>query len=276
MLGLIAIVASLYVLALTGLYISQRRFIYPAPQGATVKPPPGFRAIDLVTADGFTLRAAYRPASGAMPTILFFHGNGDSVAGAATATQGFVERGYGVLLPEYRGYAGNPGSPEEQGLYRDGDAAFDWLTVHGVAAAQIVVIGNSLGSGVATEMAVRHRLRALVLVSGFASMAKVVAEHLPFVPAELLVRDRYDNAAKIGGLSCPVLLLHGTADRVVPVTNGATLKLARPASTLELVPGAGHELAYRPDAQRRIIAWLSALAASPGMEHSPAPPISGS
>ena len=90
-----------------------------------------------------------------MPVILFFHGNGDSVAGSAVAVQHVSPRpGYGAVLPEYRGYAGLPGTPNEQGLYRDARAARRWMTAQGITPARTIIIGYSLGSGVATQSAV--------------------------------------------------------------------------------------------------------------------------
>ena len=245
----------LYVLALGGLFLFQRALFYPAPRSIPAVAA-GFEDIRLKTDDGLVLRAFYRPAAPGLRTLVFFHGNGSSLSGSVYATRLLAARGYGLLLPEYRGYGGNPGSPSEQGLYRDGEAALAWLSARGVRSDELVIIGNSMGSGVATEIAARHKVGGLALVSGFASLVRVAGEHFPFLPTSLLVRDRYDNVGKLGAITCPILLLHGTADRTVPVGNATALARAQPAAQLELVPGADHDLIGHDLAQAKMLAWL--------------------
>lgn len=113
---------------------------------------------------------------------MFFHGNGDSLAGAGTATKLLETRGYGLLLVEYRGYGGNPGKPSESGLYLDGRAAMAWLATQQTGPERIVLIGNSLGSGTAVQLAREGPVAALILISGFTSLADVVSDHYPWVP----------------------------------------------------------------------------------------------
>lgn len=248
--------ALLFYLALLGtLFWFQRDFFYPAPKEIPARPA-GYEDVRIATADGLTLRAFYSAARPGLPTLVFFHGNGSDIAGSDHATRALAAQGYGVLLPEYRGYGGNPGSPDEPGLYRDGEAALRWLAEKGVAQGRVVAIGNSLGSGIATEIAARHHLAGLVLISGFASLDRVVRAHYPFVPARLLVRDRYDNLAKLPAVTCPILLLHGTVDTVVPADNSRALAKMGPAARLQLIPGVGHELAFLDIAQFRLLQWL--------------------
>ncbi|MGL5838347.1 MAG: alpha/beta hydrolase [Sphingorhabdus sp.] len=256
-LGQVALAALVFLVAVTALlYFGQRFLIYPAPQERLASAPPGYRFVETKTADGFKLRAAYRPAVQGKPTLLFFHGNGDSIAGAGVATQMLTDAGYGALLVEYRGYGGNPGSPSEQGLYKDGEAAIAWLKWQGIGTDQLVIIGNSIGSGPATEMALRHSPAALILISGFASLPFVVSDLYPFIPATLLVRDRYENEAKLGRIKSPILILQGDADALVRPVNAERLARAAPKAKLIMVPGAGHELAYGPAAQAPMLDWM--------------------
>jgi uncharacterized protein len=241
------------------LYFGQRSFIYPAPQQKLANPPPAFRFVETETSDGLKLRAAYRAASEGKPTLLFFHGNGDSLEGANAATRMLSDAGYGALLVEYRGYAGNPGKPSEPGFYLDGEAAIAWLKGQGISPKDIIIMGNSIGSGTATEMAVRHRPKALVLVSGFASLPFVVSDIYPFLPANWLLKDRFDNSAKLGRVESPVLLVHGDRDTLVTPINAQRLKEANAKATLIMVPGKGHELAYLPEGQLPILEWLAKL-----------------
>ncbi len=252
-------IAALYIGLLITLFFAQRWMLFPMPRDATAAPPAGFSAIRLDTEDGLHLASAYRAASATLPIILFLHGNGDSLAGAEIATRGLVAAGYGVLLVEYRGYGGNPDSPSEQGLYRDGRAALAWLEQHGIASRRIVLMGNSLGSGVATELATQKPVAGLVLVSGYTSMADVAAPLYPWLPVRMLLRDRFENRAKIPQVRAPILLLHGTADRLIPARHSMALAAAGGRATLGLVPGAGHDLVYMPKAQAMIINWLASL-----------------
>lgn len=241
------------------LYFGQRFLFYPAPQERLVAPPAGFQFVETTTSDDLKLRAAFRPAVKGKPTLLFFHGNGDSVSGADVATRVLTDAGYGALLVEYRGYGGNPGSPSEQGFYRDGEAAIVWLNAQGIAPKDTVFVGNSIGSGPATEMALRHNPAGLVLISGFASLPFVVSDLYPIIPAALLVRDRYSNETKVRRIKAPILILHGDADALVRPANAERVNKAAKNASLVLVPGKGHELAYLPEGQQPILDWLATL-----------------
>ncbi|PZQ20544.1 MAG: alpha/beta hydrolase [Sphingopyxis macrogoltabida] len=242
----------------TILYTQQRRLIFPAPATYPQSAPAGFRLVHTQTADGLRLSAFYRPADAGKKTLLFFHGNGDNLLGAMEATRGPAAAGHGLLLVEYRGYGGNPGSPSEAGFYRDGDAAMRWLAAAGVAPEDRVIVGNSIGSGPATEAALRHDVAALILVSGLADLPSVVRSRIPPIPA-FLVRDRFDNAAKLPRVAAPVFLMHGDADTLVQADNLGRLRAARPDATVALVAGVGHELAYTADAQRLLTRWIDSL-----------------
>jgi pimeloyl-ACP methyl ester carboxylesterase len=261
-LGVMAVASALYIGLIAWLYWNQRRFIYPAPAGDNIawKPEAGSHTVQIRTIDHLDVRAIYRPARSGRPTILFFHGNGDSLAGSEEATRLFAAQGYGLLLPEYRGYGGNPGSPSEAGLYRDGAAALEWLATQGITAGHTIVIGHSLGSGIASELAATHPVGALVVISGFTSLPEAVQAQLPFVPAGWLVRDRYENRRKILRVACPILILHGSSDTVISPDHASSLAGVRPGTRLEIVPGGGHELVYTADAQARVAAWLGRIA----------------
>ncbi|MDO9363811.1 MAG: alpha/beta hydrolase [Sphingopyxis sp.] len=253
--------AALLVFALvatTLLYTQQRRILFPAPSHYPHDAPAGFRLVHTQTEDGLRLSAFYRPAPPGLKTILFFHGNGDNMLGAIEATRGPAAAGHGLMLVEYRGYAGNPGSPSEVGLYRDGDAAMRWLTDAGADSRNIVVVGNSIGSGPATEIALRHDVAALILVSGLADLPSVVKSRMSFVP-RWMVRDRFDNVSKLGGVKAPVYLMHGDADTLVKADNLARLAAAQRDATVARIAGVGHELVYTAAAQALLTQWIDAL-----------------
>jgi hypothetical protein len=258
--GLLGTAVVLYLTLAGLLFVKQRSMLYPgAHRVADHHAFQGFDEATLRTDDGLDLRAIHAPARDGKPTLVFFHGNGDSLDGAVAATGRLSEAGYGLLLPEYRGYGGNPGSPTEAGLYADGEAALQWLRDQGVPTDRTMLVGNSLGSGVATELATRHRVAGLVLISAFTTMADVASAHVRFVPVRLLLRDRYENAAKMPELRTRVLVLHGATDRLVPVSHGAELAQAAKEATFIAVPGVGHELAYLPASQAAILRWLDSV-----------------
>ncbi len=240
------------------LYSYQRELIYLVPDlDRTV--PEGFVPVTYRTSDGLDLAAGYRPALAGQPTLLFFHGNGVDWQTTYHTTELLAAYGYGVLAAEYRGYGGNPGVPDERGLYRDGNAAFDWLLAQGVAADEIVLVGNSLGSGVATELAQHRDVRALMLVSAFKSMSATAANAYPGVPVDWLLQDRFDNIAKIGAVSAPVLVVHGVEDRLIPLPHARELAAARPGAQLVALPGLGHNMSGEPQAQLPQLLFLQGL-----------------
>ncbi|XUU61489.1 alpha/beta hydrolase [Erythrobacter sp. HA6-11] len=240
------------------LWAMQDRFIYPAPQ-YSVDPAPGFDVITLKTEDGLSLRAFSRQGGAGRPTIVYFHGNGGTLQGATYATRSLAAAGYGLLLVEYRGYGGNPGEPSEQGFYRDGRAAMTWLAQQGIAPADTIIVGNSIGGGTAVQMASEFGPRALMLTAPFLSLPDVAQDALPFVPAHWLMRDRFDNASKIDALEIPIFIMHGTADDVVPFEHGKALSTLSPTASFIAVEGAGHALSFSDDGQRVQLEWLDQL-----------------
>lgn len=250
--------ATVYVLVVLALFFLQRSMIYPAPSVPAVLPA-GFTQVDLNTEDGLTLKAAFLPPGEGKPTAVYFYGNADSWAGASAATAVLAARGYGVLLPDYRGYSGNPGKPHEQGLYHDGRAALRFLEQQGTERRDIILIGNSLGSGVATQLAAEGDARALVLISPYTSLPGVAKERFFWLPVDLLLRDRFDNLEKITEITAPLLVIHGERDDMIGFSHGQALAEASDNGTLISFAEAGHELAYTGVAQEAAVAWLERL-----------------
>lgn len=240
------------------LYFAQGSLLYPAPRVIAAKTG-GFDEVSYSTADGVVLRAGYRPAQPNMPTLVFFHGNGSDWPSSVVAIDQMVSAGYGVLAAEYRGYRGNSGSPDETGLYADGRAALAWLEEQGVAPQDVVFVGNSIGSGVAVQMASEMEPRALILISPFASLSQLVGEKFRWLPTNMLLRDRYDNIAKLPSVRSPVLILHGDADTLIPYAHARQLAAARPGAQLEIFPGYGHDLAWHDIAQQTMLEFLEEI-----------------
>lgn len=205
-------------------YISQRRLIYFPTQ--TIPKLQDYHATDMTqvtlqTKDHLALASWYKPATNHQPTVLFLHGNAGNIGGRMPLARVFLNKGLGVLLLEYRGYGGNPGSPTEQGLYEDAGAALRFLQSQGVTTKHVVLYGESLGTGVATELAAKHPVCALILQSPFTSLVSVARYHYPW----LLVkpRDTFDSLARMKRIHAPLLVLHGKQDPVVPFQEGLTV-----------------------------------------------------
>lgn len=253
-----AVLLGLYALVALLAWALQDRLIYPASQ-QRFAPGPGYREVTLETADGLALRAFARAAEGDEPTLVYFDGNGGTLGGAMVANQAFADAGYGVLLVNYRGYGGNPGAPSEAGFYRDGRAAMKWLADHDVPASDTIIAANSIGGGTAVQMASEYPVRGLMLVAPFTSLPDRAGEIAPWLPVRWLLRDHFDNAAKLPRITMPILIQHGTADTVVPLPHGQELARLNPRVTLELFEGAGHELAFQPDSQAPRLEWAGEL-----------------
>jgi uncharacterized protein len=255
---LLAAIAVTYIAALLALFVLQERLIYPIPPVRT-DIPAGFSEVTYTTADELVLRAGYREAGPDKPTLLFFHGNGADWQSTEYVTRQLTQAGYGVLAAEYRGYGGNPGSPSEKGFYRDGRAAYDFLRGRGVDASGIVLVGNSIGSGVATHLAAEVDARALVLISPFDSLEATAMRKFRWLPVRMLLRDRYDNAGKFGSFDLPILILHGEEDTLIALDQAHRLADVREGVKLETYPGWGHDLVVNPEVQRRVAAFLEGL-----------------
>lgn len=254
---LVVFVVTAYLAIIVLLAANQGRLIYPAP--AAQSAPSGYSPIDLRTADGLTIAAGYRPSRAGLPTILFFHGNGMVWPDGIYVTELLASRGYGMLLAEYRGYNGNPGVPTEQGLYHDARAALAFLQSEGVAAGDVILVGLSVGSGPAVQLATENEVRALVLISPVASLPATASAAYPWLPARWLLRDRYDNLAKLPRVAAPVLILHGDADRLIPLAHAEQLAGANPAVKFVSLPGRGHNMAADPLVQRLQLDFIEQL-----------------
>ena len=232
------------------LWLFQRNLLYMAPRTPPGLPPPGYAAVILSTEDGLKLTAWYRAATAGKPTIVFYSAQGASLGASADWTAAFGEAGMGLLLVSFRGFDGNPGSPTEQGLYRDGRAALAWLANHGIHAP--ILMGLSLGTGTAAQMAYEAATRpvgfpadshprALVLLAPYRSVTEIAAARYPFVPVRRLIKDHFDTESIIAGIRMPLLIAHGDADELIPTTEGRTVFERAPEPKQFLVlHGEGH------------------------------------
>jgi len=173
-----------------------------------------FEDVRLETADGEQIHGWYLPAgSSSRLTVLFLHGNAGNISHRFEKLSVFRALGADVLIIDYRGYGRSSGSPNEKGTYRDADAAYEYLVAtRGLDPKRVVLYGESLGAAIAVDLASRKPVGGMVLESVFSSAVDVGQEMFPFLPARLLVRNRYESVKKIGAVQAPVLILHSRDD----------------------------------------------------------------
>jgi len=193
------------------------------------EPPPSceFQDIYLRTADNTSIHGRWWPCDGANQAILVCHSRSGNLSLALTSeavAEWQHELGVSVFIFDYPGYGRSEGRPTEAGCYAAADAAYEWLTKsQHVSLHNVLIVGRSLGTAVAVDLASRKPHRALVLISPFSSFPDAAQSHYPLLPARWLVRNQFDSLAKIGQCPGPILIIHGTRDPTAPFTQGQHL-----------------------------------------------------
>jgi fermentation-respiration switch protein FrsA (DUF1100 family) len=228
-LSLTVVYASLALLA--WLFADRMIFLPPAPQYEDDR-----GILKLRTAGGERISARYVANPRADYTILFSHGNAEDLGVIRPILPALRDLGFAILAYDYRGYGTSEGRPSERASYQDIDAAYEYLTRRlGLPARRIILYGRSVGAGPAVDLAARQPVGGLVLESAFTAAFRVLTR-VPLLPF-----DKFRNLAKIPRVGCPVLVMHGLADEIVPVAHGQRLFAAAPEPKRALwVPGAGH------------------------------------
>ena len=225
------------------MYVFQRRLMY-FPDAARVAPLqaglPRAEEVTLESSDGEKLIAWHVPPHGDKPLVLYFQGNAEGLPARVGRFTWLTADGTGLLALNYRGYGGSTGTPTEQGLIRDAEAAYAFARAR-TPAKRIVLFGESLGTGVAVALASDHDIGALILDAPFTSAADVGAAVYPFVPVRWAMKDTFRSDERIGRVTAPLLVLHGEMDRVVPIRFGEALfTLAHEPKRLVRFPQGGH------------------------------------
>lgn len=246
--------------ALVGLaFAFQRSLIYFPPQAQGDPAAVGLPEMQPVH-DGNRLAGWYVPAVGNRPTIVFYHGNATIIAQYAARARRLIDAGYGLFLTEYRGYGGNPGQPSETGLYEDGRFALDWLDGQAIPHDRIVLWGESLGTGIAVQMAAERPAAALMLEAPYTRLSELAPPLFPQPIARRMMQDRFDSLDKIGRVTVPLLVIHGEADRTIPVAMGRRmLDTAGGAKTGFFPPDGVHADLWRFGAGEAILDFLTGL-----------------
>lgn len=252
-----------YALVAATLFAVQRTLQYFPSRLAPTPAEAGFRGVTevaLTASDGTRLDMWYAPADperwfrmagaagdssrrNSAPVVLYLHGNAGEIADRPKRWAFLRDQGLGVAYLSYRGFGGSGGTITEAGLHMDADAAHDWLVAQGIAPSDIMVVGESLGSGVAVRLAAERPVGGLLLEAPYSSTADVAARRYPWLPVRLLMLDQYRSIDRIGQVRAPILIQHGTADSTIPFDLGRRLfDLAPEPKTFRTIPGGTHDI----------------------------------
>jgi len=220
---LVGLVIFIYFMVTTGLYIFQRNLLYHPVENnyhgdmLTVE----IEKVKIVTEDNLNLLGWYHKKDlKKFKTILYLHGNAGSLENRIHKINHFKDINVNFLLIAWRGFSGNAGKPTEKGLYEDARSAVKWLINQGVIEENIVIYGESLGTGIAIEIAQNNKFAGVILESPFTSMVAAGKSKYPIFPIGLLLKDKYESDKKIKNVNSPILIMHGEADKIVPFSMG--------------------------------------------------------
>jgi len=213
----------LYLLLIIFFYFFQRSFLYYPNEdnyltSETINKENSIVSVE--TIDGLTLKSYLYMNKSNTQTVLFLHGNAGTLNSRIYKLNKFKELGFNYLALSWRGFSGNEGTPSEEGLIKDALAGLDYLNTLDIEDLKIIVYGESLGTGVGISVAGRRKIRGLILESPYTSIAELGKIKFPFLPINLILKDKYDSLKNSKEIKCPVLVMHGFEDKVVPFYMG--------------------------------------------------------
>ena len=262
--------AAAYVVVALAAYFFQRKLMYFPDKQRVAPAQVGLANVEervLKTPDGARVIAWYGKAQPGQPTLLYFHGNGGSLSIRAERIRRFMSEGWGVYMMTYRGYGGSTGSPTETNNVADARLAHGALVLEGVQPSDLILYGESLGTGVATRIAVERPSAGLILETPYTSIGDIAALRYPYLPARRVLFDKYQTVKYIKNVKVPVLILHGERDGVVPVEMGREVaRLANEPKQVVIFPKGHHNNLYVDgnDAIDAVREWIVKLPRAAG------------
>ncbi len=253
-LGYLSAVGGLYAMQRTLLYNPGKNYQSPAAVGIS-----DAQEVLIATPDGERLMGWYRQANAGKPTVLFFHGKSGTLSRRQSRWKLYAAQGYGILFFDYRGFGKSSGEATEAGLKIDALAAFDWLAAHQPAGEKIVLVAESLGTGLAVYVAAERPVAGLSLMAAYSSIVDVAAHRYWWVPVDMLIHDRFDTLPHAARVRAPLLSQHGDMDQTIPLKFGERLfETVTSAKQFVLRKGRGHNDFGAADfaAERRFIEGL--------------------
>lgn len=273
-LAFLALIAAAYLAAAAYMAINQRAFLYkPAPGwlAPETQDIPRAEAIRLVSSpgdrlDGPELAGWFVPPAGDdKPVFLYFHGNANGLDRRAGRFRILAKEGAGILALSYRGYGGSGGTPTQAGLHLDAERAYAALIRKGIAPERIVIFGESLGTGIALNLARKVKAKAVLLDSPYLSVLDRGQAEYPWLPVSWLLSDTFRSDLWIGEVTMPVFIFHGDADRVIPVEDSARLaaRARNGNATRKVYAGQPHVVPLDKGPLPDILAFLADAATRP-------------
>jgi fermentation-respiration switch protein FrsA (DUF1100 family) len=213
----------IYFLVLVFLYFYQRNLLYHPNENnySEDKISVDIEKVEIKTADNIELLGWYHEKNlKDYKTLVYFHGNAGSLENRIHKLNHFQDMNINFLIIAWRGFNGNKGKPSERGLYVDGKSAIDWLIKKGVDEKNLILYGESLGTGVATHLAQNKNYAGVILETPFTSMVDAAKNFYPYIPINLLLKDKFENFKKVKNINTPILVMHGEVDQIVPFSMG--------------------------------------------------------
>ena len=220
---IILVIFFIYFLNLVFLYFYQRNLLYHPNENnySEDRISVEIENVKIKTSDNIELLGWYHEKNlKDFKTLIFFHGNAGSLENRIHKLNHFQDMNINFLIIAWRGFSGNKGNPSEQGLYEDGKSAIDWLIKKGVSEKNLILYGESLGTGVATHLAQNKNYAGVILETPFTSMIDAAKKFYPYIPVKLLLKDKFENYKKIKNINSPILIMHGEVDQLVPFSMG--------------------------------------------------------
>ena len=215
-----------YILLVIVVFFFQRNLLYHPSvnnylKNQVINEPAEIEKVKITTEDKIELLGwFYNKNINKFKTILFFHGNAGSLENRTYKLNHFKDLEVNFLIIAWRGFSGNKGQPNENGLYKDAESAIKWLKMKGINEENIILYGESLGTGVAVEVAQNKKYAGVILESPFTSMVNMGKKYYPFFPVHFLLKDKFESHKKIKNISVPILIMHGEVDKIVPYAMG--------------------------------------------------------
>jgi fermentation-respiration switch protein FrsA (DUF1100 family) len=239
----------------------QQRLLYAPDTRRTSPQDAGLAGVEereIAMPDGTRILTWWGAAQPGRPTLLYFHGNGGSLANRSERIAKYITQGYGVVMMTYRGFGGSTGRPSEKANVADAKFIYEAVRASGIPASQIVLYGESLGTGIAVQVAAEKEVAGLILDAPYTSIVDLAALHYPLLPARWLMTDRYETLRAARNVSSPTLIIHGEADHIIPVSMSADVAAALKGPVKRATfPGAGHSDHNIFGSYQTIYAWLA-------------------
>lgn len=245
------------------MFLAQRSLMYLPEAVRTDPKAEGLTGVEerrLSTGDGNEVIVWYGKAKPGQPTLLYFHGNAGALVTRSERMAKYMHRGRGFYMMSYRGYSGSTGKPSEAANVADAKRAYDDLVSLGVVPQDIIIYGESLGSGVAVQVAAAKKCGGLVLDAPYTSIVDVAAGQYPWLPVRPMLLDRYESSKYIAAVHCPLLIVHGERDEIIPVDMGRKLFAAAiDPKKIVTFPNAGHADHWMYGSYDAINTWIDGL-----------------